>query len=171
LKPEWTGIERRPVNLEDESSEMFNLYLSWLYMRKLDHLLDTPNSWSRLAKLYVMGERLMDSTLQDAVIATMIRNRQTGKGFPPPSAINMIYNKTTEISPGRRLMVDMCVWRDGIPWKEAKNMFSDMHPVFANDLLMGLMKERKAPGKDIQAPWVVNPKTYSRSVQQGTIAD
>jgi hypothetical protein len=169
LKPECTGPERQPIDLENEPSETFNLYMGWLYVRNLDHVPDTPDNWSKLAKLYVMGERFIDATFQDAVIDTMIRNYQLGRGFPTTPTINLIYENTTELSPGRRFMIDLCVWRDDLPWKEEKTMLTDMHQVFANDLLTALLKERKAPAKRFHAPWAGDRNTYSHSAQQGKI--
>lgn len=113
----------------------------------------------------------MDSTFQDAVIGAMIRHYDISRRLPAIDTINLIYDNTTEMSPGRHFMVDMCVWKASFLWKEEKSIIARMHQVFANDLLMALLKERKNSGDKAYAPWIADPNTYGHSVQRGTIAD
>lgn len=163
VKVEWAGVEKKPIDLGNESRDTFNIYLGWLYAKSLYHVSYLSSTWTQLTEAYVIGEKMMDVTFQAAVMDAMIGHRtyQT-QWFPTIQNINTIYDGTVEASPARRPMVNLCVWRDGSPWKNKNKLAEEMHEDFVDDLLSALLDQRKPPAGKSHAPWM-DLQTYRRS--------
>lgn len=82
---------------------------------------DKDEAWELLARLYVLGERLLDTPFRNALVIEIIRlailRDEDGDGdFPGTIPANIIYAGTPEHSPARRLFVDMIVRYGGAHW-------------------------------------------------------
>ena len=73
----------------------------------------------KLSHLYVLGERILDTDIRNAVLREMIRVMdlelspessaiKSGRS-PPLQVVTVIYQGTTSASPARRLLVDWCL--------------------------------------------------------------
>ncbi|KAF2130160.1 hypothetical protein P153DRAFT_269394, partial [Dothidotthia symphoricarpi CBS 119687] len=97
----------KPIDLSDERPVDFAYYSHWLYTKRIIYKDDTSTSSRRLARLYVLGEKLMDQQFQAAIIDAMIEFVEEKRLLPSMHCIEIIYNGTTAESPARRLMVDI----------------------------------------------------------------
>ena len=106
LKPEWRPDPKKPLNLEDETLEMLQLYVQWLYTRTITYE-PPPRTHNFLyARLYVLGNKFLDPTFQNVVIAAFIENVKSSKIYPSNRIVKTIYDGTMPGSPARRLCVD-----------------------------------------------------------------
>jgi hypothetical protein len=63
-----------------------------------------------LAKLYVLGHKLMDDAVKKAVVRELHQHStqcRCGKCFPDHETVNIIYSGTMEGDPVRRLLIDI----------------------------------------------------------------
>ena len=158
LKSEWIlNRNGKPIEFKDEDPDIFAAYVQWLY----SHNIDNKHNTSKWARMYVLGEMLMDLDFQNAVLATMMHQCDTQKLFPGGHQVNIIYAGTTEMSPARRLLVDFFVWVGGETWVNGKDMdFVNKYPTeFVNDLIIALMDKRPPPPVNVR-PWMRNPASY-----------
>ena len=123
--------------------------------------------------LLVLGERIMDSGFQIAVMYQMICKRLRGltgtesTSLPPSTIVNIIYKGTTERSPSRRLMVDLCVWSGSEVWKCMKSFGEETNVDFNNDLIQALLDQRAPPrGGGIARPWIQNMRSYIKPLER-----
>lgn len=146
LKKVWIEGQTRTVKLPDEEPDIVAQYLDFAYAKRLPTaskpFLDPAKGrvYEVLTELFALGERLMDSTIRNAIIKEIIRltTAETLEGlyYPGARAINNIYNCTTTASPARRLMVELYVTAGKKDW-----FTDDLHPAFVMDLGKGLISE------------------------------
>lgn len=150
LHKEWIEGQTRRVHLPDDEPELMYAYIQWIYSRKFSTDITRDASgeprFNKLAKLYVLGEKLLDGDFQDNVANAMIlpsRAEGIHKVSPGEDAIDIIYTSASRSSPARQLLVDMWVaygcssWvqRDeGEGWK--------VHQDFKDDLVEALLRRR-----------------------------
>lgn len=143
MKKEWIEGQMRTIMLPEETSvESFVNYLNFSYHGKLptediktwpaEGLIGHP--YSELAKLCVIGERMIDRSVQEAAVRefmrlTKIKSSAGPCQFPGMSCIRHIYDGTTLGSPMRRLMVDFYVTHGLTNWP-----YQGQHPEFLGDL-------------------------------------
>lgn len=82
------------------------------------------NGYELLAELYVLGERMLDSSIREAVLKQMVQLGNSSWIYsaawaPPTKSINTIYTGTTAGSPARRLLVDLNVSFGRTDWNTA----------------------------------------------------
>lgn len=114
VKPEWKTHKKSDfVDLSDVEISMFKPYMTFLYTSEVLRSQTWKWDWEMAAKCYQLGERLMDTSFQQAVLDKIIKQCSSGlfvEMKPPPiSAVRMFYERTTVGSPVRRLMVDYTV--------------------------------------------------------------
>lgn len=121
LKQVWIEGQTRTIELDEESPEPMAHYLDWAYTTQLPtkdcKSIETETAkvvtHDLLAKLYLLGERRLDSCLRNAIIAEFIRLRLVRHDIPRcqpsrrVSCINTVYQGTSVGSPARRLLVDL----------------------------------------------------------------
>jgi len=155
MKPEWSRQEDKvPVDLTDEDSTIVEIYLKWLYSHNLPT--DFGSGFHQIFLLYVLGEKLMHCTFQDAVLRGLIETCESLQSVPNGSTIKILYNGTTAGSPARQLMVDMYCWRGEAKW--ADNRFDDAPAEFMRDCMRALMGVRKVPQGEV--PWEKDVAQY-----------
>jgi hypothetical protein len=120
--------------LSSEDPGVFEGYLRWLCARGVDAK-SGDNAHGHLARLYVLGEKLVDAKFQEAVLKELIKNVRELEKYPSTETIKIIYNGTTEGSPARHLLVDFYACRASAKWDGIKKMRQDTNDQFADDLL------------------------------------
>jgi hypothetical protein len=115
------SAEPRLIDLSDEHPEAFQAYVQWLYSNKValkvvpEDLDDNDNPQyddTRMHSLivsYVLGEKLIDTAYQNAIIAVLIRYAHEVGRYPCDNSIKLAYERTTKDSPLRRLLLDFYV--------------------------------------------------------------
>ncbi|KAK4547282.1 hypothetical protein LTR36_000937 [Oleoguttula mirabilis] len=152
LSKEWAENVERLVKLPEDRPEVFKAYVQWLYSGRIYSINDgNLRNYSLLARMYALGEKLIDPEFQDRVldaITASARFRHPGikRGFPSNKAIGIIYDGTPSTSPARRLIVDLHVRYGGPEWMSAD--CDKVHPEFTLDLATELMKERRTKGTE-----------------------
>ncbi|KAI4655898.1 hypothetical protein J4E93_000614 [Alternaria ventricosa] len=184
-KPEWSGPTPRPIDLSDECPSTFHLYVQWLYSGKIavktkplsdsdtgDRKRESVNQHSMIQS-YVLGERLMDPTFQNAVLQCLIECVEQEDSYPGDQTIKTAYKRTTKHSPLRKLLVDFWVWHGDSEWA-ADDMNTSLGTEFTNDLLKAMLKLRPGPSEDaeqVQPLWLNHPETYSLKENNKTAKD
>lgn len=116
LSGSWKEAQNRSVNLPDDQGHTFRRYLRILnrgllpQLRPSKHVVYTE--FKRLAKLYVLAEKLQDTDTKNTILVGIVQSRFRVRSncyryFPGPSEIRIIYEGTPPSSPARKLIVDM----------------------------------------------------------------
>lgn len=162
LKKEWNTTDDRSIDLNNETPDQFNTYVQWLYSgevsagrtseasKDIKSEIFVINQYITLATLYVLGERLNDTTFQDSVINAMVFNlrekTETNRTICPASlVINTIYDNTTRKSPVRRLLVDIYVRYGNESFEVSDEV---VNHEFLSELSHALVKDRVLLHKD-----------------------
>jgi hypothetical protein len=126
------------VILDDENPKTFQLFNGWLYTQVIfqDDELDFQNCFNPLLNLYEFGEKRLISTLQNAVIDTMIRVLSNSKTSPGANQIREIWERTTESSKLRKVMIDEFIYRT-----ELKGIFDNKADSYPPSFWTGMAKE------------------------------
>lgn len=115
----WQESSRRAVELPDDEPTIFQLYIHWLYYETLPVFCNEPGlsgnaEYLELIKAYILGDKLMDSKFQDAVIDAIIEKSVSkasdgASWYPVGEALEYTYNNTNGSALIRKLLVDMYV--------------------------------------------------------------
>ncbi|KAH8726650.1 hypothetical protein GQ44DRAFT_758602 [Phaeosphaeriaceae sp. PMI808] len=132
------------LSLPNENPQTFKTYLTYLRTRKIPTSLAHP----ALAKLYVLGEALLDRAFQGAVMTAIMDNCEDVQDFPCAEAIATIYAGTPEGSPARRLLVDLWVWAGEVGWLCDEDF---EQKGYIRELVGGLLEGRNRPYGEV--PW------------------
>ncbi|KAF1920602.1 hypothetical protein BDU57DRAFT_19929 [Ampelomyces quisqualis] len=107
------------VFLEEEDPDIFNVYLHWLYCKTFPTIFADADQgptveYTLLARCYILGQILEDRKFSEAVLDAIadcanIQASRTFKKLPGSTPITLVYEKTDETSPARRLLVDIWV--------------------------------------------------------------
>jgi hypothetical protein len=96
--------------MEDTTEEVFTLLVQWLYTQKLDgDLGGTSDSGNRLARLWILAEKLLIPRLQNLAIDRLEEKRIEYKLFYT-SVLHHVWDSTAHDSPLLRLFMHQCVW-------------------------------------------------------------
>jgi hypothetical protein len=120
MKPEWTDPVPRSIDLGDEEPDIFHRYVQWLYSHNV-HVVRCPAPYKsacfdNFAHAYLLGEKLMDPTYQNAVLRAWTDCIKEEEASPGDETMRIMYEGTTKISPGRKLMVDIWVEEANGDW-------------------------------------------------------
>jgi hypothetical protein len=149
----WQEAKDRLVKLPEDDPAIFQLYVHLLYTNMLAVIPnpglakdDSMEEVSRLAKLYVLAEKLQDIETKDLVVEAMLLGsreiRKDGQCYAPgPEAVGAIYAGTMPGSPMRRLYVDIYTYRANSIWL-SKNS-GDWPSEFVHELALELLDKRK----------------------------
>ncbi|KAK3046669.1 hypothetical protein LTR09_011883 [Extremus antarcticus] len=109
------------VDLPDVGMHTFNVYVSWLYSRKLPTIVDEADihpaacgfEWEALASAYVLGEMLLDAAFQDTVFDSIRRKKcNCSEPLVCPGrcrAADKLFSETTDNSIGRKWAIEVVV--------------------------------------------------------------
>lgn len=77
MASDWKESQQRTIHLPDDESEIFALYVHWLYYGTLPVFCDEPglpgnSEYLNLIKTYVLGDKILDCKFQDAAIDAIV---------------------------------------------------------------------------------------------------
>jgi hypothetical protein len=122
LKKEWREGQTRTISLPTDDYETVTDYMRFIYSDKVPSTqtedvmgASTTSHFAAqkfvpLAKLYVLGHKLMDDAVKKAVVRELHQHStqcRCGKCFPDHETVNIIYSGTMEGDPVRRLLIDI----------------------------------------------------------------
>ena len=166
-KPEWEGEDGpRPVMLDEEdTARIFKLYTVWLYNGSISRADDSLKTWEPLSLAYVMGEKFLDVSFQAVILKYMFRRLiETGRR-PSIETVNAIYCGTSDPSPARCFMIDICVWVNRGCLGDIENPAVELHEDLVRDLLRALTAMPKPEETD--SPWELDSGTYFKQLIRG----
>jgi len=158
MKPEWRTDRTKPIDLTDANPQLFTVYSQWLYTKQV-----APSTEKkidiRLAKLYVLGERVMDEDFQNCILDAMAARFQITQ--PSIGTIRTIYEGTAATSPARRLVVDMSAFFIKTPEaRRVQDLDPDSDGEFMMDFIAALIKYRAQPSCKVAKPWITERHLY-----------
>ena len=71
--------ESKPIDLSDEHPAIFKKYCQWLYTKAIPPRESKENGFVYLARMYVLGEKIIDQAFQNAVVNAMIAHYVSAK--------------------------------------------------------------------------------------------
>jgi hypothetical protein len=173
-KPEWSGPLPRPIDLTDENPRVFQAYLHWLYSQQVATETKLGNcclnadgeqpemQYDLLGRSYLLGEKLMDSTYQDAVMKAITHTATIGCSFPGDYWVRLAYKRTTASSPLRKILVDFWVWAGRNTWVEDGNVVKNTGKDFAKDVIAAFFNRREPYQDETEdRPWVKDLEAYN----------
>lgn len=166
LRGEWKEGQTRTIKLPEEHPKNVAIYLDFTYTRALPTSHITPlflkehdvnetfmnYAYAVLVELYLLGDRILDCGIQNAVVEEIIRlaslkfDNPGANHFPSAYCVDKIYNGTMPGSPLRRLLVDMHVSYGASAWLDEQAYSS----TYLNDLARALIakaEEKQTPTK------------------------
>ena len=152
---EWKESRQRLIRLPDQSPRVFHIYVQWLYLHVLPTRDDSEHSYGeydQLARAYILGDILLDTSFRDAVIDAMLDKALTLN--PGQSTIELIYENTVASCAARRLLVDLYTERARGIWLKTWAPDSPARDFFY-DLAVALLDKRQ---KTERKEW--NPCDY-----------
>ena len=168
-KPEWRTDPTKPIDLSEQNPVPFERYVQWLYSNILSPYKSENQDLEQLARMYVIGETVMDTTFQEVVIKMIIHLYSAPQRTMSLSMLRIIYEGTTPGSPVRELMADICAFQLEPEFKRVTNLDAAKDAEFMKDLIVALLKHRKMPASHISGPWVEDPDRYSVVKAEGAI--
>lgn len=130
MKKEWVEGQTRVIKLPEDHLATMTDYLTFTYSSDLPTSTSiksgpaqapTVSDWISLAKLYVLGERMLDKCIRNAIVSELLRiselpDKNGLTSFMPVAASNILFNGTPEWHPIRQMVVDKYVARGGEHW-------------------------------------------------------
>ena len=162
-KPEWNELRDKPntINIRVDP-QVFKAYVHWLYTGNMPRLFDDPDDeFAFLAKLYVLGEELMDVTFKNIIIDIFVVVTVEDRCYPIGEPVAIIYAGTPASSPARRLMVDFCAHVANVKDDSWLIEFPECPKEFLVDALTATITLRtETPGS---RPWTQSQSSYHES--------
>ena len=144
---EWVEGQTRVIKLPEDDVETMTNYLTFTYSCEL------PTSklvkgrparmnvdWDSLAKLYVLGDRIRDKCVRNAITSEIARvsvlpDENGASGFMPAAASNILFDGTPEGSPIRQMIIDKHVSGGHKRWLDSGNDHPALVLEIARELL------------------------------------
>lgn len=149
MKGQWKESTEKLINLPNEESEIFAIYVHWIYSRTLPTRVDEPaaagnEEYLKLAKAYGLADRLQDQLFKNAVIDAFLDKTSTvasdgNAWWPVGPVIRCIYDNTPESSKGRTLLVDIYTNYAVKDWLTEGAQRKDLPKQFLLDLSVKLL--------------------------------
>lgn len=93
----------------------------------------------RLAKLYVLGKRLLDDVVHNAVVRELFRISDLTDTVPGRAVINILYEGTPEGDHARHFVVDL--WVDWASSLDLDSLDDNFDQAFTSDLARALFQK------------------------------
>lgn len=148
LSPGWKESKEGVVYLPEDNPTAFEVYVTWLYARKIATMHASYDEFDDLAEAIVLGEKLQDVQFKNALTDCLIACTENGDSYPPPTIVQKIYECTPRTAPVRRLLVDMWVWYAEDYWLTNNEVELDrLEKSFLGELASKLIKHQPASYK------------------------
>lgn len=142
LNKKWKEGQKRVIHMPDDRADAVYAYVQWLYTGRIfakTRDADGDPVFNPFARLYVLGEKLLDDAFQDRVLSALAV--QGEKQMPSFESIEIIYEGTAEASPARRWLVDSWVQKAGNKTVEkCKEKGFPLPPEFQRDLIEAFVR-------------------------------
>jgi len=168
-KPEWRTDRTKPIDLSDQNPVPFARYVQWLYSNALNTYKSEHQDLEELARMYVVGEAVMDTKFQEVVLKTIIHLYSDKQRTMSLKMLRIIYEGTPPGSPARELMADICAFQLKPEFKRVTNLDIHKDAELMKDLIVALLKHREMPPAKRDRPWVEDPDQYSVVKAEGSI--
>ncbi|KAL6705330.1 hypothetical protein ACN47E_007140 [Coniothyrium glycines] len=144
IKDVWQHDGSKAIDLSDVNSTVFDLYIQWLYTGRITK--DPPSKLNHgmyQAQVYVLGEKIMDVQLQNAVLATIITDLidwgvESTVWSTSQAIVALIYDGTPSNNPARKLLVDMWKRNATVVLEQDATFLASMCNEFLADLALAL---------------------------------
>lgn len=124
----------------------------------------------RIIKSYILGEKLVDTEYQNAIIKTLMVSATNYASFPTATSVTFVYERTAPSSPLRRLLVDFYAWIAHEDW--IVDVIANGCHEFRRDLLLALVEVRgRFADEEDSKPWVKDPDAYNIVASEGVNKD
>lgn len=122
LNGPWKEGREKKLNLPDDEPDVFGAYVEYLFTGKIATATETTadkisepvitSEFRFQAKLYVLGEKLLDDKFCDCTLRAMgelCKTRTAGgaRYYPNASTVSIIYKGTASASPMRKFLVHL----------------------------------------------------------------
>ncbi|KAH7137918.1 hypothetical protein B0J11DRAFT_573932 [Dendryphion nanum] len=160
LNGNWRESDDKSVPLDDVDPEIFAIYLNSIYHNQLPVFpasgeVDGGGQFETLMKVYVLADKLMDTTTKNTILDAVICRVRERK-IPSPAALTIVYVSTPENDPMRRLVVDVCA-----QWGSIDSFANERPPAdFMYDLLVAMRKMHPSTSPTERALAGLNPAHY-----------
>jgi hypothetical protein len=132
-----TGI----MKMEETEVDVFDLFYTWLYSGKkwFKESGDSNPSQKTLVHLHVFANMVHIPALKNASLrrlCSLIKEEIPRDLFIEPEIFSYVWKNTTSLSPRRRLIIDLCVWRI-----DFSRVFVDLSaPEISSEICFDIMK-------------------------------
>lgn len=160
-KDEWDSLrdEKHTVTVSFDDSDAFKSYLHWLHQGEIPcpckEDLSEGDDHQFLAKLFVIGEELMDVPFKNAILDIIAY--LAASYCPGHEAISTIYQGTSPEAPIRKLLADLCAYvahDNDNSWVTAYKEYPQEALV---DALAAMTRVRRSPGHRV---WTDDMERY-----------
>ncbi|KAJ4365521.1 hypothetical protein N0V83_008140 [Neocucurbitaria cava] len=138
---QWLESDERLVTLPEDRPDVFRLYLNLLYTKQI-----ATKTWITLCQIYVLAEKLQDTSAKDSAIDAMHAALQEYAPKKPRlgfKSITELYSGTPEGSKVRKFVADYVADEGHDSWLKDPESGSSLPPEFVLDVAATLF--RKCP--------------------------
>jgi hypothetical protein len=154
--------ETQSIDLDDVDTEVFGLFVQWLYTQDLRSVDKDYPMGDLLIKLWVLADRLIAPKCQNSTVCAIEARLRRDK-FVRTDQVKYIYDNTIPGSPLRRLIVDQCSNLQHTSFV-ARRPVQDYPKEMLFDLVAVLLERRAGevrPLVDMTRFYVVEPSNQS----------
>lgn len=124
----------------------------------MGHIIDMKYMSHTMARAFLMGITLLDTTFHNAVVASMTQRACVG-GYPDLSIVKEVYVGTSKGASIRSLLVDICAIERRTLLYKVRDPAAEMHGDFVNEPLRAFFKPPMSCSVD-EKPWLTDPHRY-----------
>lgn len=154
LSGNWKESHERVIKLPEDEPEVFAIYVHWLYFRTFAVFRGKPDALEsvdhlRLAKAFVLGDKLLDQEVQDAVMDAFVESMSTPDKnghlwYPTGPTVGYAYENTNSSAPIRELLLDASTLHSNSSWYRQENSAEYPQP-FLLELVARLLDRKSSP--------------------------
>ena len=118
------------INLPEDDPTIFGVFLQCIYQNVVPTEL-AQETFELMAKVYVFADKVGDLTTANLIIDEFTRLSDKIQEIPGLDTIAVVFQRTSENAPLRRLIVDFCIREAPISWlSELSACFEALPPSF-----------------------------------------
>lgn len=159
----WDEAKTGIINLPADDPQVFEIFLDWLYQRKLDLNPYQAQNLSLILALWIFGDKRQAPAFQNAV-AELLRTFANNHPTVSPEVIDFAFENTVEGSPLRTFLTDIFVWQYSIAILVRRTLDEACYP---KAFVLGVVERffnlfpRPNPNAIMKSrPYVANARVY-----------